>query len=272
MELETNELERVRQHIRALGQRDWLWGSLAVLVLLVIAGGLLGVFWLQSESAQEVLNLTRGQLTTLLYTMAVIVAGFYVNLLLRNRELFRARTELMLETFQGEVTRLQGMMDPLTRVFNRQVLEELLSKWITRSERYEEALSLVVVDIDNLKQINDKYGHLTGDFVLSEMGQILRTSVRGSDLVIRYGGDEFILVLSETDLPGAQSVVDRVNRLIVSWNAKHKAAPYHLGISMGISFFAKGKTAAQMVAEADRKMYVAKQKHRLETGVTSARA
>ncbi len=261
MEFEEFELERVRRQIRALEGRNWLWGGVAVLGVIGIVGGLAGVLWLGSESAKEVLFLSRGQMTAILYIVGVTVASYHLQIVIRNRELLRVKTELLLETLKTEITRLQSMVDPLTRVYNRQSMEELLNKWIQRSERYNQVFSLAVVDLDDFKAVNDKYGHLTGDFVLSEVAGILRSSVRGSDLVIRYGGDEFLLVLSETDQPGAQAVINRVRKMVKTWNEEHAAAPYDISVSMGLSVFEKGKTARQLISEADREMYLEKQGH-----------
>ena len=258
VEFEQFELERIRQQIKNLENRDWLWGGLVALTVLVVIGGLAGALYLRSDSSNELLGLTRGQLTALLYAFSIMVGGYHIHIVIRNREVLRVRTELLLETLKNEVSRLQGMVDPLTRVYNRHAMEELITKWIQRSERYDQVFSLAVVDLDDFKSINDRYGHLTGDFVLSEVGRILRSSVRGSDLVIRYGGDEFLLVLSETDLPGAHAVTARVRRLVKEWNEKHSAAPYDLSLSMGLSLFEKGKTPRQLISEADREMYLAK--------------
>jgi diguanylate cyclase (GGDEF)-like protein len=261
LEFEEFELERVRRQIHALEGRNWLWSGVALLAVVGIAGGLLGVLWLGTDSAEKILFLTRGQMTSILYVVGVVVASYHLHLVIRNRELLRVKTELLLETLKNEISRLQGMVDPLTRVYNRQSMEELLSKWIQRSERYNQVFSLAVVDLDDFKAINDKYGHLTGDFVLSEVAGILRSSVRGSDLVIRYGGDEFLLVLSETDQPGAQAVIRRVHKLVTQWNQEHAAAPYEISVSLGLSIFQKGKTARQLISEADREMYLEKQGH-----------
>ena len=258
MEFEQFELERIRQQIKNLENRDWLWGGLVALVVLVVIGGVAGAFYLRSDSSHELLGMTRGQLSALLYGFAIAVGGYHIHIVIRNREVLRVRTELLLETLKNEVGRLQGMVDPLTRVYNRQSMEELITKWIQRSERYDQSFSLAVVDLDDFKSVNDKYGHLTGDFVLSEVGSILRASVRGSDLVIRYGGDEFLLVLSDTDLPGAHAVARRVRRLVREWNEKHSAAPYEISLSMGLSIFEKGKTPRQLISEADREMYLSK--------------
>ena len=265
MEFEELELEHVRRQIHKLEERGGLWGSELVLGGLVLVGGLLGAFWVGAGPAQELLSLTRGQLTGLLYILGVLAAGYHMNIVIRNRDLLRVRTELLLESLKNEITRLQGMVDPLTRVYNRQSMEELLKKWIQRSERYEQLFSLAVLDLDGFKSINDRFGHLTGDLVLSEMAQILRSSVRGSDLVIRYGGDEFLLVLAETEQEGAEIVANRVRTKLGRWNARHTDAPYEISASIGLSVFEKGKTASELIFEADQAMYREKQSRLVES-------
>jgi diguanylate cyclase (GGDEF)-like protein len=85
-----------------------------------------------------------------------------------------------------------SMLDPLTNVFNRRVLPELLQSEVAPPERTNRPLALIVCDLDNFKSLNDRYGHLMGDYVLSQFAAILKMCVRGADHVIRYGGDEFL--------------------------------------------------------------------------------
>ncbi len=169
-----------------------------------------------------------------------------------------AQTRSVLETLKGAVSRLQGMFDPVTKVYNRFCLEELLQKEMTRCERHGKPLSLIMADLNKFKLINDTFGHTTGDFVLAEVGQILRSCVRGSDSVIRYGGDEFVLMLSETDQPGAAVVANRIQSKVLSWNENNKMAGLELGVSTGISVFTGSKKPAELIAEADHLMYAMK--------------
>lgn len=105
--------------------------------------------------------------------------------------------------------REQAIRDPLTGLYNRRFLDEVLRREIARAERYGHPLSLILVDIDNFKEINDRFGHLVGDEALRRVARALRENIRRVDYIFRWGGDEFCIVLPETNGPGAKEVVRR---------------------------------------------------------------
>lgn len=108
-----------------------------------------------------------------------------------------------------EELREQAIRDPVTGLYNRRFLDEVLRREVARAERYGHALSLILIDIDNFKDINDRYGHLVGDEALRRVAKALRENIRRVDYIFRWGGDEFCIVLPETNGPGAQEVVRR---------------------------------------------------------------
>jgi diguanylate cyclase (GGDEF)-like protein len=124
-------------------------------------------------------------------------------------------------------------------------------------------------DVDNFKQVNDRYGHLMGDYVLAQVAGILRSCVRGSDYVVRYGGDEFLLVLSETDEPGSQIVMSRIRQKVAEWDRANRLGNFSIGISLGLHQHVPGETVEQAVAEADARMYADKQLPRNKNAVAT---
>jgi diguanylate cyclase (GGDEF)-like protein len=110
---------------------------------------------------------------------------------------------LISSTIQNELVRLQSFTDPLTEVYNRRSLEEMAGRFISHARRLQGSLTFMLIDVDRFKQVNTQFGHLTGDFVLAEVATLLRSSVRGSDAVVRYGGDEFLIILADTGAQGA---------------------------------------------------------------------
>jgi diguanylate cyclase (GGDEF)-like protein len=113
--------------------------------------------------------------------------------------------------------------------------------------------------LDNFKQVNDRYGHLMGDYVLAQIAGILKSMVRGSDFVVRYGGDEFLVILSETDAPGAEIVRGRIVERVAEWDRTNRIGDIFISISMGMHHHVAGEIVEQDIAAADAQMYASKQ-------------
>ena len=148
-----------------------------------------------------------------------------------------------------------NMVDSLTQVYNRTVLQDLLQKEIARSERASRPLSLMMCDLDNFKRVNDLYGHLRGDDILAQVAGVLKCCVRGSDHVVRYGGDEFLVILPETDEPGARIVRDRILLQIGDLDQANHVERVNLSLCLGIFQHVPGHSVEQDVAEVDARMY-----------------
>ncbi|MBI4652532.1 diguanylate cyclase [Candidatus Desantisbacteria bacterium] len=155
-----------------------------------------------------------------------------------------------------ELSRIDG----LTEIFNQRHFNEILSVELNRSGRFKHHLSLLLIDIDDFKLINDSYGHLTGDKILKKFSKILLENVRTIDFVCRYGGDEFAIVLPETSKEGAYNLSRRLRGSISKNNfdvVKEKGINFQSCI--GISTFPQdGKTKEELFEKADRALYDAK--------------
>ena len=146
-------------------------------------------------------------------------------------------------------------LDPLTGLANRGRLWEALVHEVTRAERYGRALALVMFDIDGLKRVNDRLGHLAGDEALVAIGRLVRERSRQSDIAARYGGDEFALVLPETPAAGALAVAEKIRASVQEIGAQ----PWGVTLSAGVaSVPGDGKSASELVAAADSRLYAAK--------------
>jgi two-component system cell cycle response regulator len=155
----------------------------------------------------------------------------------------------------------QALVDPLTGLFNRRAFERKIEEEFERATRYRHELSLLLLDVDNFKRINDTYGHHWGDQVLKQIAETLRSKTRRSDYPARVGGEEFTLILPETDLESALRVDLKVRAEIKAFTFGSKARPFHVTVSVGVSSTCNKEYAnwQAMLEDADRALYHAKE-------------
>jgi diguanylate cyclase (GGDEF)-like protein len=151
-----------------------------------------------------------------------------------------------------------AVTDDLTQVFNYRFLKTALRRELKRAARFQQPLSIIMIDVDNLKAYNDRHGHLRGSYLLREMARLLAQHVRSWDLVAKYGGDEFTVILPQTGEEGAMVAAHRL-RAAVEGHAFPLATPGTITISLGIGCFpGDGASPSQLIASADRALYHAK--------------
>jgi diguanylate cyclase (GGDEF)-like protein len=151
--------------------------------------------------------------------------------------------------------------DGLTGLFNHRFFQDQLAHEAARAERYRRPLSLVMLDVDNFKQINDRYGHPAGDAVLRHSGVLLRALVRECDVPARYGGEEFAILLPETAPDHALLVAERIQRSFAKAKPEQFGLPRrrHVGVSVGVASYPRdAKDRVELVRKADKALYTAK--------------
>ena len=248
----------VTQQLAALEKRDWELWMIVCFAGFVVAIGLLALIAPAAFMNQDEVRLQVAVSRQLVVGLFVLFTLLNSYLITRRLDLRRTRQKLISSTIQNELVRLQSFTDPLTEVYNRRSLEDMAGRFISHARRLQNALTFLLIDVDKFKQVNTQFGHLTGDFVLAEVATLLRSSVRGSDAVVRYGGDEFLIILADTGASGAGRVVQRMRKYLLDWNGLGRLDGFELSLSVGISEWSDGKTLDEMLDAVDRAMYAEK--------------
>jgi len=157
-----------------------------------------------------------------------------------------------------EKVQRQAKMDSLTRLLNHQAFFDELGREVVRAERYGARIAVVMMDIDRFKVINDNHGHLAGDFVLEEVSRAIRSTVRNVDVAARYGGDEFAVVLPESDVKGAVILADRLRARVAQQRFEFGGLDLSVRMSFGVAMHRKGESPTEVVKAADEALYRAK--------------
>jgi len=150
--------------------------------------------------------------------------------------------------------------DGLTGLFNHRHMLELLAMEVERAKRYEQPLSCVMLDLDRFADINDAYGHLAGDATLKRVAAILSRNCRRTDLVCRYGGDEFLIICPHTDIQHAAQLAERLRRALLESGAVGDGQALPVSASFGVASFSKDSSVTDLVSQADHALYHAKRK------------
>ncbi|MET0283156.1 MAG: GGDEF domain-containing protein [Polyangiales bacterium] len=166
--------------------------------------------------------------------------------------------------YHEEIYRLMTV-DGLTQVYNRRYFQEALERELQRSRRYGHHFTLVLLDIDHFKQINDRYGHQAGDTVLRRLGTLVQHKVRTNDVVARIGGEEFALILPESTPAGGRALAEKLRRAVEQESFRHENEVVPVTISLGLAEFQPtmaGDNADLLVKRADQQLYAAKKSGR----------
>lgn len=160
-----------------------------------------------------------------------------------------------------EAVRTESLTDPLTQLANRKFFDSTLEKSIAEAVERNEALSLMLTDIDHFKTFNDSFGHLTGDQVLRLVAMSVKHNVKGKDTAARYGGEEFAVILPNTTLRAAVTVAEHIRRAVMAKELMKRSTGENLGrmtISIGVATLRKADTGQSLIERADMCLYAAK--------------
>lgn len=250
----------------ALREPDALFGQFAD-----EAGAMLGAQHVHYANEAAGLSLSFGQVGrhTCLYHLAMSHEELGRVSLTRERP-FRERELAQLEkllrvllaplaaALRYRAALLAGYTDPVTRVSNRAALDSALERELPLARRHGAPMALMMLDIDHFKRVNDRYGHMAGDAVLRGIAECLRSCCRCSDMVFRYGGEEFAILLSNTDLEGARQLAERIREQASQMTHRIGKRTVRVSLSVGVSEGQERDDPARLLARVDRALYAAK--------------
>lgn len=178
----------------------------------------------------------------------------------RHFALLRERLKSQREQIKSALARAETLAtrDALTNLINRAQMMEILNQEITRSQRFGSAFSLALLDIDHFKSINDNHGHQTGDEVLVAFANLAETGQRQTDVIARWGGEEFLILMPQTPIASAQTVIGRLREAMAKASLSKTVADLAVTTSAGIAQWRTGESLAQTIERADRALYAAK--------------
>lgn len=265
------EMQKIQTALRRLERHDWWlwWAAVVVMLLLTVAVVSLSLPTLMEERGHffqfNLEQAVRGLVgLVLLFNTYTIYQQVLIK---RLRSQLAGQIELMasLRLRANEYHKL-AMIDPLTGLYNRRFAEHRLQAEVDRSRRYGHPLTVVVLDLNNFKQINDKYGHVAGDMVLKEFAARLKQSLRISDLPVRLGGDEFLVLLPECPSDQVPALLARIGRVDVTFRGERIPVSF----SSGHAGFEGSESPEEMLERADQRLYAVKRGG--QTALTSAAA
>lgn len=207
------------------------------------------------------------------YLKLIYISGFFsiIFLLILYRHRVIKRINEKLELLNNEIEEKNKILerlaitDKLTGLYNRGKLDEALVSECRRAKRFSHTFGIIMVDIDYFKKVNDEFGHQMGDTVLQEFSRIIKSNSRETDIVGRWGGEEFVIISAETNLAGTLSLANKLQNAVASY-------PFMLGeqktASFGVAVYRKNEEANELIKRADNALYRAKEKgrNRVETG------
>ena len=262
------QAQTLRDGFRKLDRRQWwLWSSTVLVVILL-------TITVASFEFPAILNaegpLDSGYLKLAVRALVGIVLLFAVYTVYQQNQINRMRSQIAdqiealakVETLTSEVYKLAAL-DQLTGLYNRRSGEQRLAEEISRAVRHHRPLTLLLIDVDNLKYINDKWGHAAGDVLLKQFADRLQRAIRGSDLAVRLGGDEFMVLLPECRVEEVRHVLARVEGLRIEYEHENLDCSF----SRGWTDFRPGETAQEFLKRADVALYEHKRSRKQTTDI-----
>src|ERR1700674_4387418 len=253
------QAEQIRTNMRRIAKRQWwLWSS-AVMVSLLLTLGIASFEFPGLLSGTEAFY--SFQLDLAMRGLVGLVLLFNVYTVYQQLQIHRIQSNLSDQVealgkmgIRTEEVYKLAVLDPLTGLHNRRSGEQRLAEEISRAQRHGRPLTILLLDLNGLKNLNDKFGHAAGDELIRQFGARLQKAIRGSDLAVRLGGDEFMVLLPECRLDEVEHVLGRVYGLEIEYNGERIRCRF----SRGWTDYKPGETSQEFLQRADEALYADK--------------
>src|SRR6266567_2445500 len=244
--------QKLAQELQRIEKRDWwIWIYTVFVILLLTFAVIALTLPALHEGAETIFKI---KLSEVVFGLIALVFLFNFYTIYQQILIKRLRRQLAENQGHSDLLRNLAMIDPLTGLYNRRFAEQRLAAEVARSERKGHPLTILTLDLNSFKQINDTYGHPAGDQVLQEFAAHLNKVIRGADLAVRLGGDEFLVLLPECTMPQLQLVLGRLGSLEVDWQGQKIPVTF----SAGWKQYEMGERPEEMLARADEILYTRK--------------
>src|ERR1700726_1035996 len=246
------DAKELAEERRRIEKRGWWVRGYSIFVILLLTFAVISLTLPSILSGAE--TIFRIKLTEAVFGLITLIVLFNIYTVYQEILIKRLRRQLLEKQDHSYILRNLAMIDPLTGLYNRRFAEQRLAAEVARSERKGHPLTVLMLDLNNFKQINDAHGHAAGDQVLKEFAFRLNKVIRGSDLAVRLGGDEFLVLLPECTTEQLQIVLERMGSLELDWHGQKIAVNF----SAGWKDYKLGDRPEELLAGADQALYASK--------------
>ena len=245
----------IQQEIEAVEGKDTRLWSTFLILFLVMAAGFASLFFSAAWRDVRTVRVAGEILPYLIFGFFTLVVLVNVYLFEQRRLLRKTRRALIEGLVEWERAEQLSFTDPLTDLFNRRCMDRMLVMETGRTDRTGAEFTILMLDANEFKSVNTRFGHLEGDRFLLEIAEVLRKSFRKSDTVFRYAGDEFLVLMPDTGSDQAPIAIKRMLYEVERWNVGNPDMRYRMSLSYGFASYKKGAKMREVLLVADQRMY-----------------